>query len=66
MMLIYLQQLLCGQPLHLRTTIALDDELVRQAEHYTWIKEKAALDSGFREIDGTGLPACPLLRSGGL
>ena len=27
----------------MRTTIALDDELVRQAEHYTGIKEKAAL-----------------------
>jgi Arc/MetJ family transcription regulator len=26
-----------------RTTIALDDELVRQAQHYTGIKEKAAL-----------------------
>ena len=27
----------------MRTTIALDDDLVRQAEHYTGIKEKAAL-----------------------
>lgn len=27
----------------MRTTIALDDELVRQAERYTGIKEKAAL-----------------------
>jgi Arc/MetJ family transcription regulator len=27
----------------MRTTIALDDELVRQAEQYTGIKEKAAL-----------------------
>ena len=27
----------------MRTTIALDDELIRQAEHYTGIKEKAAL-----------------------
>jgi Arc/MetJ family transcription regulator len=27
----------------MRTTIALDDELVRQAEYYTGIKEKAAL-----------------------
>jgi Arc/MetJ family transcription regulator len=27
----------------MRTTIALDDELVRQAEDYTGIKEKAAL-----------------------
>jgi Arc/MetJ family transcription regulator len=27
----------------MRTTIALDDELVKQAEHYTGIKEKAAL-----------------------
>ena len=27
----------------MRTTIALDDELMRQAEHYTGIKEKAAL-----------------------
>jgi len=26
-----------------RTTIALDEELVRQAQHYTGIKEKAAL-----------------------
>jgi Arc/MetJ family transcription regulator len=30
-----------GDPM--RTTIALDDELVRQAENYTGIKEKAAL-----------------------
>lgn len=27
----------------MRTTIALDEELVRQAEEYTGIKEKAAL-----------------------
>jgi Arc/MetJ family transcription regulator len=27
----------------MRTTIALDDELIRQAEQYTGIKEKAAL-----------------------
>jgi len=27
----------------MRTTIALDDELVRQAEQYTGIQEKAAL-----------------------
>lgn len=27
----------------MRTTIALDEELVRQAEHYTGIREKAAL-----------------------
>ena len=27
----------------MRTTIALDDELVNQAEYYTGIKEKAAL-----------------------
>ena len=27
----------------MRTTIALDDELMKQAEHYTGIKEKAAL-----------------------
>ena len=27
----------------MRTTIALDDELVKQAENYTGIKEKAAL-----------------------
>lgn len=27
----------------MRTTIALDEELVRQAQHYTGIKEKAAL-----------------------
>lgn len=27
----------------MRTTIALDDELLRQAERYTGIKEKAAL-----------------------
>ena len=29
--------------MHMRTTIALDDELVKQAEYYTGIKEKAAL-----------------------
>jgi Arc/MetJ family transcription regulator len=28
---------------HMRTTIALDDELVKQAEYYTGITEKAAL-----------------------
>lgn len=27
----------------MRTTIALDDELIRRAEEYTGIKEKAAL-----------------------
>lgn len=27
----------------MRTTIALDDDLIRQAEQYTGIKEKAAL-----------------------
>lgn len=27
----------------MRTTIALDDDLIRKAEHYTGIKEKAAL-----------------------
>ena len=27
----------------MRTTIALDDELVKQAEYYTGIREKAAL-----------------------
>lgn len=27
----------------MRTTIALDDELIRQAEQYTGIKERAAL-----------------------
>ena len=27
----------------MRTTIALDDELMKQAEHYTGIREKAAL-----------------------
>ena len=27
----------------MRTTIALDDDLVKKAEHYTGIKEKAAL-----------------------
>ena len=27
----------------MRTTIALDDELIRQAQQYTGIKEKAAL-----------------------
>jgi Arc/MetJ family transcription regulator len=27
----------------MRTTIAIDDELLRQAAHYTGIKEKAAL-----------------------
>lgn len=27
----------------MRTTIALDDDLIRQAAHYTGIKEKAAL-----------------------
>ncbi|HWG21580.1 MAG TPA: type II toxin-antitoxin system VapB family antitoxin [Terracidiphilus sp.] len=27
----------------MRTTIALDDELIKQAEQYTGIKEKAAL-----------------------
>lgn len=27
----------------MRTTIALDDELIRQAEEYTGIREKAAL-----------------------
>jgi hypothetical protein len=37
----------------MRTTIALDDELAKQAEYYTGIKEKAALvnphwlESGF-------------------
>jgi Arc/MetJ family transcription regulator len=29
--------------MHMRTTIALDDELVKQAEYYTGITEKAAL-----------------------
>jgi Arc/MetJ family transcription regulator len=29
--------------MHMRTTIALDDELVRQAQYYTGITEKAAL-----------------------
>jgi Arc/MetJ family transcription regulator len=28
---------------HVRTTIALDDELVKQAQYYTGITEKAAL-----------------------
>lgn len=27
----------------MRTTIALDDDLLKKAEHYTGIKEKAAL-----------------------
>ena len=27
----------------MRTTIALDDDLIKQAEYYTGIKEKAAL-----------------------
>ena len=29
--------------MHMRTTIALDDELVKQAQYYTGITEKAAL-----------------------
>jgi Arc/MetJ family transcription regulator len=29
--------------MHMRTTIALDDELVKQAAYYTGINEKAAL-----------------------
>jgi len=34
---------ICTLEIPMRTTIALDDELVSQAEHYTGIKEKAAL-----------------------
>jgi Arc/MetJ family transcription regulator len=29
--------------IEMRTTIALDDDLLKKAEHYTGIKEKAAL-----------------------
>ena len=41
----------------MRTTIALDDELVKQAEYYTGIKEKAALVRGASAgLSATKLP----------